>query len=94
MAAKSAKIVLNGERSEYEGNIVLTNGITVNVELTEDLKIEYEEGVPYSLTGTTMKLSLIDNVSGTKLLALSPTLIGDDLYITVGLSNGGDDDDH
>lgn len=88
MAAKSSKTVLNGERSDYEGSLVLTDGITVNVQLMEDLEIEYDGGIPSSISGGQIKITLIDNVTGSKLRPGSPTVSSSELYITAGLNEG------
>lgn len=88
MATKGAKNVFNGERSDYEGALVLTDGITVNVELMEDLEIEYADGAPDSISGGKIKITLFDNVSGSKLKPASPTVSGGALFITAGLNEG------
>lgn len=93
MAAKSTKAVLSGERSEYEGALVLTNGLTVNVELTEELEIEYDEdNMPDSFSGNRIKISLFDNVSGVKLRAASPEAVGNDIYFNVNVAINDNDD--
>lgn len=90
MAVKSTKTVLNGERSYYEGALVLTNGITINVKLPDEVEIEYDENnIPSSFSGSRIEVSFIDNVSGLMLNAGDPVVHTDgSLSVTLGYNGG------